>query len=155
MDDRVGLISLFLLDIAGSNPALCSIFKKILIINPCVLLVFWSGSLVLHQVNKNYQVQDRRAQTTDSAQGQSATSQGRSPERSLWSELTIRAKLTIERYHVVILLLGILIVHVVGLEQPSKHEYLHSEEYFLCRMFQILDLLQHEFLVKRSHTHVS
>ena len=44
VDDRVGLISLFLLDIAGSNPALCSIFKKILIINP---VYFWfSGQVV-------------------------------------------------------------------------------------------------------------
>ncbi len=50
--------------------------------------------------------------------------------------------------------LGILVSHVADLEQPSMHEYLRLVEYSLYRMFQILDLPQHEFIVKQNRTHV-
>ncbi len=57
-------------------------------------------------------------------------------ERSIFSHknkkifVRKKEKKFIERYHEVILLLGTLNVRVVGLEQPSMHEYLRLIECF-------------------------
>merc|ERR1712187_50917 len=56
-----------------------------------------------------------------------------------------------ERFHVVVPLQEMLVFHVADLVLPSKHEYLRSIEYFLYRMFQILDLQLLEFLAIQNH----
>jgi hypothetical protein len=46
---------------------------------------------------------------------------------------------------------GIQYFHEADLGLPSKHEYFCSEEYFLCRNFQIQDLSLHKSPRKQNH----